>query len=153
MAKKRSEALIKLSHDHHHGLVFSHRLQKQLKSSHLADADPSSMAASIVDFYAQHLVPHFKAEEQAVFPFMQEHLGEIAVVRELLEEHRLMNVLVEECRVKRSAVKKDTFLRFAQTLEGHIRKEERVLFEIFEEKIPEEVATSLLEELRRMGHA
>lgn len=152
MPMKRNDALIKLSHDHHHGLAMSHRLQKQLEASSLSDADRGSMATSIVDFYAKHLVPHFEAEEQALFPLMQQQLGDLDIIQKLLGEHRLMQTIAEECRANGAATEEGTVRRFAVTLEGHIRKEERVLFEMFDEKIPDAAAKALIEQLKTMGH-
>jgi Hemerythrin HHE cation binding domain len=60
---KRHPALVPLSHDHHHALVEARRLRQA------ADApDAAAAAAAFLRFFAQETVPHFREEEELLFP-------------------------------------------------------------------------------------
>ena len=60
---KRHRALIPLSHDHHEALVAARRLR------HGADApEPIAAATAFLAFFAASAVPHFREEEELLFP-------------------------------------------------------------------------------------
>ena len=61
---KRHKSLQNLSREHHDGLVFALRLQKGVAKK----ADLKSMEAYAVWFWNTHLKPHFKMEEEHLFP-------------------------------------------------------------------------------------
>lgn len=149
MPKKRHKSLIPLSHHHHYGLVMSHRLEQELPKQR---ADPQAVAAlagEVVGFFDRDLLPHFAAEEEALFPAMEQHLGKLAVIDELLQEHHRMRSLVDQLRQSEPGTQADTLQAFGELLRDHIRKEERVLFPIFEEKLPESVAHALGDQIRQ----
>ena len=69
----RHPALIPLSHDHHHGLALALRCRKQA----LGQLRPMGVkglkerAGEFREFFANQLVPHFRAEEEVLFPQMR----------------------------------------------------------------------------------
>jgi hemerythrin-like domain-containing protein len=136
MSKKRHESLIPLSHQHHHGLVLSHRLQQGLPKRREDHQAVATLAKEVVEFFDRDLVSHFTAEEEALFPAMEQHLGGLAIINELLQEHRRIRSLVDQLRQSRLEAQVEPLLAFGELLRDHIRKEERVLFPIFEEKMP-----------------
>jgi iron-sulfur cluster repair protein YtfE (RIC family) len=91
-------------------------------------------ASQSVQFFDTELVLHFKAEEEVLFPAMREISAAREVISILLTEHQEMKRLIGELRsVEENASVAATLSEFAATLDGHIRKEERILFPIFEE--------------------
>lgn len=82
------------------------------------------MMAYCQRFHAEHLVPHFGLEEEAIFPVLG---NEHELVKRALAEHRRLTRLFTGTD--------DPLIRISQIeeeLEAHIRFEERVLFKEIE---------------------
>lgn len=123
---KRHETLKPLSRDHHHGLLLSWKLRTGLQKH----VDPARMMAYCQIFHAEHLVPHFNLEEEAVFPILGE---EHELVKRALAEHRRLTRLftgTEDPAILISQIEEE--------LEAHIRFEERVLFNAIQMAATEE---------------
>ncbi len=144
---RRHESLIPLSHGHHHGLVLSLRIRRTLARSGL-DADAlRELARAVVAFFESDLAWHFAAEEEGLFPLMEANLGRLALIEELREEHDRFRAWIEALRRSmKTTPSAETLQAFGVLLHDHIRKEERVLFPIFEQRMPPE-------EARRAGEA
>jgi quercetin dioxygenase-like cupin family protein len=136
---KRHSALIPLSHDHHRGLVQARRLGRA------AGGDPAARrdgAATFLGFFARESRPHFRDEEERFFPLL---VGADEPATELLGraplEHQQLYALVNELEAGVAAGDSlETMMRqLAQTLEEHIRFEERTLFPLIEKVAPDEV--------------
>ncbi len=113
---KRHEAIQPLSREHHNGLVFCWRIRSGLSKR----VDVSRIKTYVDWFWANHLRQHFEVEENYVFPVLD---SDDALLIRALDEHRTLATLMTT----------DTDLihtleTAAITLEGHIRFEERVLF-------------------------
>ncbi len=140
---RRHEELIPLSHGHHHGLVMSLRVRRELARA-ASDAETlGQLARALISFFESDLVPHFAAEEEGLFPIMEENLGRLELLEELRKEHERFRAWIEELRNSASA---ETLRAFGVLLHDHIRKEERILFPIFEARMPPQQA-------RRAGEA
>ncbi|MEP4598733.1 MAG: hemerythrin domain-containing protein [Cyclobacteriaceae bacterium] len=76
-------------------------------------------------FFEQHVLPHFQQEEQYLFPV----LGEThpLVKRALAEHRRLTRLFTGNEKIKRN------LSLLEEELEGHIRFEERILFQKIQE--------------------
>lgn len=113
---KRHEALKPLSREHHHGLLLCWKIRQGLKFG----IEPARMKNYTDWFKQQYLYPHFKAEEDFVFPVLG---NENEMVRKALAEHR---------RLKRLFDQDEDILKalslIEEELDGHIRFEERTLF-------------------------
>ncbi len=123
---KRHKTLKPLSRDHHHGLLLSWKLRTGLQKN----VDPVRMMAYCQIFHAEHLVPHFSLEEEAVFPILGD---EHELVKRALAEHRRLTRLftgTEDPAVLISQIEEE--------LEAHIRFEERVLFNAIQDIATEE---------------
>ena len=99
------------------------------------DADSNWLqlkASHAVRFFESELVTHFQAEEMFLFPAMEGMPGSTEVVEELLTEHSKIRRLSDQLQVEVPSLAA-TLKEFADTLEAHIRKEERELFPIYEE--------------------
>ncbi len=82
--------------------------------------DESRIAAYTEWFFKEHLFPHFKIEEEEVFPLL---LNENSSVLQALKEHKELNTLFNS-----KAKDKAILLEIADKLDAHIRFEERFLF-------------------------
>lgn len=132
----RNQALIPLSHDHHHGLVVALRLKKGGPASpnDLWLAGEQNQAPQLLEFADSELLSHFQLEEELVFPVLLElGIQEISMLtHELLNEHLAMRTSLEAIRLS----PEPTSLKyFGELLEAHIRKEERILFPLIEREI------------------
>lgn len=149
MAKKRHESLIPLSHQHHHGLVMSRRLQQELPQQRQDQPAVARLAQAVVEFFDRDLVPHFAAEEEALFPRMEQYGGALTIITELLQEHRRIRSLVECLRQSEPGTHAETLRAFGDLLREHIRKEERVLFPLCEATMPASALSRLGDQIRQ----
>ena len=125
---KRAAGLKPYSIDHHQGLLLCWKIRTGLKNN----IAPARIAAYVQWFYKNELLPHFELEEKFVFPV----LGlDDELVKQALNEHKAISLLVEK------GSREDSLLQLADSLERHIRFEERILFEEVQKcATPEELA-------------
>lgn len=113
---KRHEKLKPLSRDHHHGLLLCWKIKEGIKKG----VAPERIKEYTDHFWKTHLADHFKIEEQYIFPILGK---EDELVLQALEEHRyLKSLFMIENDVQ------ETLQKIVESLETHIRFEERVLF-------------------------
>jgi quercetin dioxygenase-like cupin family protein len=134
---KRHAALIPLSHDHHHGLVQARRLRR---AAARRAAERRDAAAAFLQFFASDTRPHFRDEEEQLFPLLvgAEEPATKLVVQALLEHQRL-HALVQalERELAGGGAPAAQMRELANALEGHIRFEERTLFPLIEKLAPD----------------
>lgn len=124
---KRAEAIVPLSRDHHHGLLFAWKLKQGIRYG----VAPERMAPYVAYFWQEHLTPHFREEEALLFC----HAPESDLVQQALREH------MEICRLADAgATAAETALlqQLADLVNNHIRFEERVLFPFLEKNLSAE---------------
>lgn len=126
---KRNAGLIQFSREHHFSLLLvwkiRHGIQKNIA--------PERIASFIIYFYEHDLQKHFEAEELELFP----KLGKENVHQQkALHEHETMCQLIAEIRADTKNYK--LFEKFADTLEKHIRFEERTLFDVLQNSLTEQ---------------
>lgn len=133
---KRHKSLVKLSRDHHNGLIAAQLMKKDAADYKGMPTDFEGKSEYIVEFYYNHLVPHFKEEESILFPFIQGKDAEInTLVNELKQEHIQIKMYIKAVEEN----KHDLSLldELGNLLENHIRKEERILFQRIQEMFGE----------------
>lgn len=155
MSGKRHTSLIPLSHDHHHGLVMALRLTKRRSRAPESKwpRDLASQARETITFYRQELLPHFRAEEEALFPRLTPFLQpQETLVSDRVAEHREMGGLIADLRagLHRGNHLDEILREFGSLLEHHIRAEERGLFSLFDDRVPEKEARQVGEEICRL---
>src|SRR5262245_59993143 len=153
-AGRRHESLIPLSREQHYGLLVCLRIHRGIQK-HSTDADwLRERAEKTISFFESDLRSHFEVEEQIVFPAMTEIKEAVAVIDQLIEEHRRLNTLVQRLRSAQGVDVCPILCEFADLLEAHIRKQERVLFPCYERNItPEEDSQVQAQVLQRIGSA
>jgi iron-sulfur cluster repair protein YtfE (RIC family) len=151
---RRNESLIPLSREHHYGLLVCLRIHRGLES-HQADLRwLSERAEKAVRFFESDLKTHFEVEEKFVFPAMSGIQEATSTIEDLVGEHRSLAKLVAELSEERGPKLAILLGKFAQVLEAHIRKEERILFPCYELNISSAKASQVKSQvLEALGSA
>lgn len=129
----RDKNLIPLSHQHQHALALCVRIDRAVQAG---DLDMLAWQAEIQQIFAAEIQLHFAAEEEALFPAVLRFPELAHLVDELLNEHALLRnyfALATERTMDPGKLHD-----FARKLSGHIRKEERQLFETMQRLLPAE---------------
>ncbi len=135
----RDPSLIPLSHQHHNGLAMCVLTRRSLRE----DASPASvekLAKRAVDRYDLELTNHFEIEEQILFPAIQENLGSLPLITELIVQHRELESLIAQLRAAPSA---DLLELLCELLTAHIRREENELFQIVQARLDPQLLRKL----------
>jgi iron-sulfur cluster repair protein YtfE (RIC family) len=123
---KRHTAIQPLSREHHNGLVFCWRIRSGLSKN----VELARIKTYVDWFWANHLQQHFEAEEKYVFPVLDNN---DELLTRALDEHRILESLIANAENLT-----ETLEALANTLEGHIRFEERILFNKIQDMATEE---------------
>jgi hemerythrin-like domain-containing protein len=106
-------------------------------------------AKEFVDFFRISLVAHFRAEEEILFPLMRAVVpGSATLLDELLGQHEQLRQAVLQLEAGSGLAK--VIFDLGDLLEGHIRKEERELFSLFEAHIDATQAETIGVELKKI---
>jgi hemerythrin-like domain-containing protein len=129
---RRDPNLVRLSRDHHTGLVLAKRA-RELATNEAREqrAAWSQMQAR----FADELEPHLQLEERGLLPALRA-AGEDVLVDRTLTEHAELRRLIASADP--SAPK-----RFGEALTAHIRFEEADLFETAQRVLPADVLDAL----------
>ena len=122
---KRHNSLKPLSRDHHHGLLLCWKIKEGLKR----DISYDRIKRYTDFFFTSQLRPHFRFEEEEVFPLLGE--SHPMHIRALKEHQRLESLFKAE-------FDKETLEAIEKELNRHIRFEERELFRELQESVSEE---------------
>lgn len=143
---KRHPALIPLSRDHHNGLVQAVRLRRAAAGG---DASARLAAREFGEFFRNEERVHLRDEEEELFPLLLRHVpSQPAPLREARVQHVQLQGFARklEIAVAAGSVDRETLDAAGELLDAHIRLEERQLFPLIEELVPDD-------ELRRLGLA
>jgi hemerythrin-like domain-containing protein len=140
----RDPSLIQLSRQHQHALALCVRLERALQA---AAVDLGAWQLEVHQHYANEVQFHFAAEEKVLFPAARRFPELVTLVEELSGEHeRLRKYFVH---AEQGTMNQGELETFAKLLSGHIRKEERQLFEAMQQRMRQEELKSLGDELAR----
>lgn len=123
---KRHPALVHLSHDHHHALVEARRLKRAATGP-----DRAAAATAFAAFFAEVTVPHFREEEESLFPLAAWSDEARPHVVHALLDHQQLHALTARLREPSEALP-GTMAALGDLLEQHVRREERELFPLLE---------------------
>jgi hemerythrin-like domain-containing protein len=140
---KRHPALIPLSHDHHAELVQARRL-RLASGSDVVEARLAA-AAQYVDAFFTEITRHLTVEEEELFPALLRNGGGGALLDRLLAEHGELRRFAASLReqVEAGDAHGDVMAELAGLLEGHVRREERELFPLVEQTVPDDELRAL----------
>jgi hemerythrin-like domain-containing protein len=147
----RHPSLIPLSQDHHHGLALALRCRKQAlgQIKPIGAEGLRERAKEFLAFYTNNLVPHFRAEEEVLFPLLRSKVpGSEEMIDELMQNHAQIHRAIPELQEGKGLAK--LIFDLGDLLERHIRKEERELFQLFEQSVEDEKAETAGAEIKRI---
>ncbi|ASK64377.1 hypothetical protein CFK37_11015 [Virgibacillus phasianinus] len=141
---KRHESLYPLSHHHHHALVIALKLKQ-------AGTEKSKLSPDDIKIEAQHFwrnggQKHFREEEEILLPAYAQFVSidDQPAIAKMLLEHVKIRSLMEVIR----NASLEELNQLGTLLANHVREEERVIFPMIEEALPEEKIKELAGYLR-----
>lgn len=133
---KRNENIVKLSRDHHTTLLFCWKIRNGLKNG----AEPGRIVKYVQYFKNLHMLPHFNQEEEILFAPVKDEQ-----VQKALDDHKYILQQIDEIGHVGTGIESKLML-LADTVDNHVRYEERELFPHLEEVLSNEQ----LEEIGRV---
>ena len=124
----RDPSLIPLSHQHQHGLALTVFIDRGLKAEPTREKG-LELAAKVARAAEAELLGHFRVEEEILFPAVRPFLRSGALIDRLVAEHRVMEDLIRRIAEAAEEERIPLLKRFGEVLHGHIRTEERQLFQ------------------------
>ncbi len=135
---KRHPGLRELSADHHQGLVGARRLRKAAAGE---VQNPVATGRSFLEFWRKDTSIHFRKEEEVLLPVYARFGGDMGAepVVEMLAQHARIRGLVMELeeQLPQNEARIKTLHELGEQLEAHIRLEERRVFPLIENNLPE----------------
>lgn len=122
---RRDSNLVPISREHHATLLFCWKLRSGAKKG----IDVKRLSSYVSWFYKNHIVPHFKTEEQLLFTDTTDSL-----VNRALHEHKEIKWLVEEIE-NAQGDPSEKIQELAGLVNSHTRYEERELFPWLEKSL------------------
>ena len=138
---KRSEQLKSLSREHHSGLLFSWKIREGVRLG----VSTERLKDYLNYFMNEHLLDHFEKEETLLFNKVNEQ-----VCLQAIKEHDVLKQQVHTINVS-PVIDTKHFTDFIETLNEHIRFEERVVFPLLEEVLDIQTLNSINDELESSG--
>ena len=135
----RDPNLIPLSHQHQHALAMCVLTRRSLGEDG-SPANVARLAGRAVDRYDLEIANHFEIEEQILFPAIENALGPLPLIAELIAEHRQTEALVSQLRSTPSA---PLLEQLCALFDSHIRREERDLFQMAQSRLPQPVLSEV----------
>jgi hemerythrin-like domain-containing protein len=134
---KRSAALTSLSRDHHQALAVAQQLRRA------TDATASEAREAFLTYWTTHGYPHFRLEEELLFPAYAGH-GDPhdPVVLRALGEHAMIRHRANSLAAAHSA-DPGALEQLGRELAAHVRLEERAVFPLIERVMPERELNAL----------
>ena len=126
----RDKSLIPLSHQHQRALALCVRIDR---AQPIPGGDLQAWQIEIEQHFEQEIKIHFAAEEEVIFPAARHFTELVSLVEELTTEHVLLRELF--CQAEARLMSAERLPAFAQQLSAHIRKEERQLFEVMQQRM------------------
>jgi hemerythrin-like domain-containing protein len=119
MPIKRNEHIVKLSKDHHFTLLFCWKIRSGLKLK----VEPERIIKYVQYFWNKHMQPHFNEEETILFASVKND----AAVQKALNEHTQIQLQIKALGSLANNAQEE-LSALADTVDNHIRYEERELF-------------------------
>jgi len=135
---KRHPSLRQFSDDHHQGLVNARRLRRTASGE---GSNPAGTARDFLDFWQRDTSHHFRKEEEVLLPVLARYGGDLdeRPILQMLTQHALIRGLAMQLsdEFEQNTVREDTLQHLGEQLEAHIRLEEREVFPLIEQTLPE----------------
>jgi hemerythrin-like domain-containing protein len=138
---KRHESLAPLSRDHHGALILAQLLKRNAPIYKGLPATITDKAEYAVTMYHNDLKKHFDKEELLLGKVSAFDPAIARLMEEIIEEHRILSTLF--LSINNTTDQEAILNELGNTLDAHIRKEERVLFPLIQKHCPEELLQEL----------
>lgn len=125
---KRSKHILQLSKDHHFTLLFCWKLRQGLKW----ELDTERIKSYVQYFWEKDMRQHFREEEEVLFAPVKDDK-----VQKAINDHRQIEKLVESLNTLTRDEALKQLRALADTVDAHIRYEERQLFPHLEKVLTE----------------
>ncbi|MBK6936505.1 MAG: hemerythrin domain-containing protein [Chitinophagaceae bacterium] len=132
---KRHDALVKFSKEHHFGLLLCWKIRQGVMDK----ISEKRITEYVLYFFDADLKKHFEAEEKELFVKLS---PDDELRTQAVKEHEVIYAMINNWRKVSSST--EELLVFADTLDKHIRFEERVLFNHLQELLSEAELTELI---------
>lgn len=124
---KRDPRLVRLSWDHHHGLVLARRIA--LEAPGASESDLSALYAHTLAEWSRAVLPHFTVEGECLLARLLRYSTAADLVDQTSVDHLAIEGLVADMRDATSIeARRAAMLAFGERLRDHIRWEEAELF-------------------------
>ena len=133
----RDPSLIPLSHQHQHGLALCVLIDRGLRAD-VSDHKAVDLCDKLAAMVEVELLHHFEVEEGVLFPAVRDVIDAPHLVDELVAQHREMEALARRVAGASGEDRIVLLQEFSALLSGHIRTEERRLFEEIQAKLSSE---------------
>jgi iron-sulfur cluster repair protein YtfE (RIC family) len=131
-AVKRTSALAPLSRDHHHGLFVAQQMRRA------TDESAPEARSAFLAFWESEGRTHFRVEEEVLLPAFARHgPADHPAIVQLLVDHVEIRRRADDLRAERGEPLVELVHDIGDRLHRHIRHEERVVFPLIEEAVPE----------------
>ena len=146
---RRHDALVPLTHDHHHALAQARRLKGVAELER--EADRRNAANDFVNFYYGRAVRHFHEEEELFFAPVVDHPEAGPLVVRAITEHLRLHALVRTVKRQLSIGEADdgVLREISDLLTEHVRFEEKELFPLIERLVTDDELADLATAGRR----
>ena len=134
---QRDRRLARLSEEHHHGLVFALRIERELPAA--GDDEVERLYSQLLQFWSRGLLPHFHTESECLLARLIRHRPtDDPQIQRLHTEHLTMYGLVARMQdATAQGERREALREFGAALHDHIRWEERDLFEAVQGELSE----------------
>ncbi|MRH43508.1 hemerythrin domain-containing protein [Aquibacillus halophilus] len=138
---ERHESLYPLSHHHHHALFLALSLRKVGTEKSKLSVD--EMKKELQLFWEPNGQQHFRDEEEILLPaYAQNESIDHPEITAMLLEHVKIRSLINQI-LNQTEELEPMMHELGQLLDIHIRREERVIFPMIEQALPEDVLKGL----------
>lgn len=138
---KRHESLQPLSRHHMEALHLALKLRRA--GTDKSTLTPEEIQHELLEFWEPDGNNHFREEEEILIPrFAQYRSIDRPEIIEMLKEHVQIRALIDQI-IKMKKIDISIMHELGELLNDHVRKEERVIFEMIQKELPEEVLVDL----------
>lgn len=132
---QRHPTLITLSHEHQRLLFVCRYLKKDAAPHEGFPLETEAKLAYIVKVFQEVMVPHIRKEEYLFEVCLGKHAEIDRLIHELMLEHQQISRMYSGLAESTDIITAMDLV--ARSLEEHIRKEERILFEMMQQQLPQ----------------
>ncbi|MEG8946319.1 hemerythrin domain-containing protein [Rosettibacter firmus] len=143
---KRYKSLVRLSKEHHDGLILAQFIKKGAPPYKGMPTDLNGKKDYTITFFENYLIKHFDDEENILMATLKNKDEQLdKLFDQMLREHIELKSLINKIKTEENF--EDLLNEFGFALESHIRMEERELFERIQQVFDESTLNNLVDKL------